>query len=322
MKSNKLLSIIIPVYNAEDSIRRCLNSIVPQLKDEYELLLFNDGSKDNSIAVMREYESKYPTMIKAYDQDNMGAANTRNRGIQEAQGKYVMFIDNDDFVDGHYFETMIAEAERTESEVVLCAYDRRDEEKVYYTYKPSEKSSWYQFMVPTPWAKIYDREFLLEHEITYLDYPLNEDVYFCLKCYKYANKISQIDYVGYHWYFNENSVSNTSQKGFKDNVDIAYLMDKLYEPNVPEDEMYQFFYTRHMIWYLLFAGRNSSKQAFLEEYHKVDKWSKDHGFKWRYPLLSKKTAGELFSRKAVICIFVMIRKLHLIRLFASVYCKG
>lgn len=322
MKSNKVLSIIIPVYNAEGSIRRCLNSIVPQLREEYELLLLNDGSKDNSLAVLREYEKKYPAMIKVYDQANMGAANTRNRGIQEAQGKYVMFVDNDDFVDELYFETMLAEAEKSKSEVVLCAYDRRDEDKVYYTYKPSEKSSWYQFMVPTPWAKIYDREFLLKNDIEYLDYPMNEDVYFCLKCYKCAEKISQIDYVGYHWYFNENSVSNTSQKGFKDNVDIVYLMDRLYESNVPEDELYQFFYTRHMIWYLLFSGRNSSKQSFLEEYEKIEKWSRLHKFKWRYPLFSKKTAGELVSRKAAICIFIMIRKLHLINPFATVYCKG
>lgn len=321
MKSNKTLSIIVPVYNAEKTIYRCLDSLLPQLTNEDELLLIDDGSTDNSLSLIQETEKQYPDRVRVIHQENMGAANTRNRGIKEARGTYITFMDNDDFCEPDYLFTMKTSIKESQSDVVLCAYDRRGENEVLYTYKPVNNSMWYGYMAATPWAKIFRRDFLLDNQIEFLDYPLNEDIYFCLKAYRKSRKTTLLEYVGYHWYYNESSVSNTSQKGFSEKVDISYLMDKLLEAGGTEEPV-NYFYTRHMIWYLLFAGRNSSKERFLKEYECLEFWTKKHRLQWKFPLRGAKIRGELLSRRIAIYGFLILRKLGLIPVFAGFYCKG
>ena len=109
-----LLTIAIPVYNAQDSLSRCLDSIYPQLKENYELLLLNDGSKDKSLQVLREFEARTPGITRVIDKENEGVAVTRNRAIQEARGKYITFLDNDDFVEPDYFEIYLSQVETEE----------------------------------------------------------------------------------------------------------------------------------------------------------------------------------------------------------------
>ena len=80
-------------------MNRCLDSILRQSRSDYEILLINDGSTDNSFDIASQYRDSNPEIVKVITQENQGVAKTRNRGVQEAQGKYVMFVDNDDFVD-------------------------------------------------------------------------------------------------------------------------------------------------------------------------------------------------------------------------------
>lgn len=104
------VTIIIPVYNSEKYIGKCLDSILNQTYTNFEILVVNDGSKDNSQKVIEEYQNKYPDKIIAINQENKGVSKTRNESIKKASGDYIMFIDNDDFLESDYIETFVTEA--------------------------------------------------------------------------------------------------------------------------------------------------------------------------------------------------------------------
>ena len=95
--SKPAISVIIPVYNAQDGIKRCVDSLLKQSFKNFEIIL-NDGSKDNSLNILKEYELKY-SFVRVIDKQNEGVAVTRNKGLLLAEGDYTMFMDNDDFVD-------------------------------------------------------------------------------------------------------------------------------------------------------------------------------------------------------------------------------
>lgn len=98
-------SVVIPVYNIENYIRNCLDSVANQIFEDYEVLLIDDGTKDGSGAICDEYAKRYPTRFFSYHFENGGVSAARNRGLVRAQGKYVVFVDGDDILDRSYLQT-------------------------------------------------------------------------------------------------------------------------------------------------------------------------------------------------------------------------
>ncbi len=113
------ISIIIPVYNAENEICKAIDSIINQTLKDLQIILIDDGSKDNSLAICKEYEKK-DERIKVIHQDNAGVSVARNRGIDNAEGEYIGFVDSDDWIDPDMYENLLYEAEKTKSDVVMC----------------------------------------------------------------------------------------------------------------------------------------------------------------------------------------------------------
>ncbi len=113
------LSIIIPCYNAERWVARCLDSILNQGVDDMEIIAVNDGSKDGTLSVLREYENLHPSIIKVVDKSNGGAASARNKGLDIAQGKYVMFVDADDQIVENTLKYTIDEARKQDTTDVI-----------------------------------------------------------------------------------------------------------------------------------------------------------------------------------------------------------
>lgn len=315
----KRISVIIPVYNAEKNIRQCLDSILPQLTDKDEVILLNDGSTDKSIFVLQEYEKNYD-IVRVIDKINEGVAITRNRGIDEARGEYICFIDNDDFVDSDYFDTYYNAISKTNSDLVMGGYRRVSKDGVNFSVKPIQ-SFWYQLMVVAPWAKIYRRQFLIEKNIRFLDYKIGEDNYFNFQVYNKTKKVKIIDYQGYNWWFNEYSISNTSQKGFQEQISIEYLLDQLIAI-AGDSKIYQFYYVRYIVWYLLFSGKNANKKDFMKEYHRGRKWLAEHNISFRFPAFSKIFSGEKLKNRLIVQIFVIMGRCNLLGCFARIYCKG
>ncbi len=114
------LSIIVPVYNAEKYLEKCLDSLVNQTMKDYEIILINDGSPDNSQAVMDRYREQYPELIKTRTVQNGGQGRARNIGIEMAQGEYLGFVDSDDWVSTEMYEKMCRLMDEKNADVVCC----------------------------------------------------------------------------------------------------------------------------------------------------------------------------------------------------------
>ena len=114
------VSVIIPVYNTEDYLKECIESLVNQTLREIEILIVNDGSTDSSLEIMKEFKNKYPNIIKIFDKVNGGQASARNYALSFAQGEYLGFVDSDDWVDSTMYEEMYEKAEKEDADIVIC----------------------------------------------------------------------------------------------------------------------------------------------------------------------------------------------------------
>lgn len=308
------VSVIVPVYNQEKYINRCIDSILEQTMTDFELILINDGSKDKSLDILKEYEKK-DKRIKVIDQKNMGVAKTRNKGIEMAHGEFIALVDNDDYLDDTYLEEFLSVSD--DADVVVGGYKRVGEEKVLFEKKITT-NSWSKYENVAPWGKIIRTSFLRENKIKFFSYSIGEDIIFNMDLYTLTDKIKAIDNSSYNWFYNTSSVSNTSQKVF--NEDILVLFEKMKEHDRNNETKY--FVARYFIWYLLFSGRRATSKEFLEEYKKIKKWLIDNNY-YNYISFSKILKNESsFKNKIIISIFLLIIKLKLINIFAKVYCKG
>lgn len=316
------VSIIIPVYNAEKTLSRCLDSIIAQTSSEWEVIAIDDGSKDGSEDVMRKYQSAYPKQIRIFSQENSGVTKTRERGIKEAYGKYVMFVDNDDYLEKDYVEVFLKEIEQGGYDVVVGGYRRiTDDKRILFQYSPVSK--WMQYSIMTPWARIIRKDFLIENDVHFLDYKIGEDLYFNMRLFYLTKNVGRISYIGYNWYYNTASVNNTTHKGLQKVYDPLFMLDKIDEAiEGSRDRLYQLWYVKWVVWYLCFSGREASPQDFLEEADRMFRWLNKKKIKCSFPLFSKSVEGEPLKNKAIVVIFLWLKKLHMLGIFARIYCRG
>lgn len=121
------ISVIVPVYNVENYLEKCLNSLVNQTLEEIEILVINDGSTDNSQKIIDEFQKKFPQKIKAFSKENGGLSDARNFGIERASGNFLAFVDSDDYVSENMFLEMYDLAIKNEAELVICNLQKVDE---------------------------------------------------------------------------------------------------------------------------------------------------------------------------------------------------
>ena len=318
--SKPAISVIIPVYNAQDGIKRCVDSLLNQSFKNFEIILLNDGSKDNSLNILKEYELKY-SFVRVIDKQNEGVAVTRNKGILLAEGEYIMFMDNDDFVDSDYIETFYQAIHEKNLDLVIGGYKRVNQDNQIIFSQDIQQSEWSKYIIMAPWAKVYRTEFLKTNNLEFFDYGIGEDIIFNLAAYKTTDKIGLLDYKGYNWYYNNQSISNTSQRGFSPEIDILVLFSKILELGKPS-ELVVYYLKRYYVWYLLFSGRTSSNQEFIHQYIRIKEWLKENKLISTISPLSKKVQGERFQTKISLIVFLSLEKLKLVPLFAKIYCKG
>lgn len=322
------VTLIIPVYNSEKYISTCLDSILNQTYTDYEILIVNDGSKDNSKKIIDEYKNKYQEKIISIEQENKGVSITRNESIQKANGKYIMFIDNDDYLDKDYIERFINTIEEKDYDIVIGGYRRITDTKKIIRELKLKDTEWSKLMVMAPWAKIYKKQFLLDNNITFLKNNLGEDVYFNLKAMLLSNKIKIIDYVGYNWFFNTKSVSNTIQKNITQ-LQVYELLNGCYEElkqaNLLEKnyEIIKTYFTRYIVWILSFATKKLDKKIIYAEYDKLFNWIKEKFPDYRKNKLIgfTKPEGEDFNIRIFTKSFLIAHKVHLGKLLVYLYSK-
>lgn len=322
MIKNDKVSIIIPVYNVEKYIDRCIKSILEQTFKELEIILVNDGSSDNSLKILRKYEKENKN-IHVFDQKNSGPAIARNNGMKQVKTKYLMFIDSDDYIDSDYVETYYNAIKDTDYDVVMGGFRKTDGNKVSFT-RSLDNGEFSKYVVTGPVSKIYRTSFLQKHDISYLDTNSSEDIYFSLKVIHCNAKIKTIDYVGYNYYDNLKSLSNTQHKGFKQEIKILELLDEINYRDGLNVELNQYFIIRYCVWYLLYSGKNATADQFMFEYNKLFHWLSDNisNYKKNRYIKINGPKGEIPKIGNIIFAFMLLHKVKLVKLFSKIYCNG
>ena len=217
------VSVIIPVYNTEDYLRECIESLVNQTLREIEILIVNDGSTDSSLEIMKEFKNKYPNIIKIFDKVNGGQASARNYALPFAQGEYLGFVDSDDWVDSTMYEEMYEKAEKEDADIVICdMVDHFPDRTVCY---PSSRFENKFKVTPSACNKLFKRS-LVKEDV----FPVGlwyEDFEFTTMQLMKTDCISVIHKGLYHCHCREVSTmyNNNSEK----NQDILVVLEHLVE---------------------------------------------------------------------------------------------
>ena len=226
------VSILIPVYNTESTLRRCLNSVINQTLKDIEIIITNDGSTDKSQLIIEEYARK-DCRIKYTIEENSGLGATRNKGIEMANGEYIAFLDSDDWVDLNYYETMYEIGNKNSSDLVISSY------KVEIPYKNicnkvnvkyNDKITYLKDLLNGKvngfsWNKLYKKVFINENK---LRFPLRgelenvEDQYFSIRCVYLSERIDFINTCDIHYFINEKSITNKYQSSLIRDIYTLY----------------------------------------------------------------------------------------------------
>ena len=237
MTEKPLVSIIVPIYNAQDHIARCVESIRRQTYQNLEILLLNDGSKDVSLEVCRMYAKVDPRIV-LIDKANSGVAATRNMGLREAKGKYLQFVDADDTIQPYATELLVRHAEESGADLVIAHYNRISPPKPraegsqrperptrvqtfgFLMEGPMTKEEFAAGLMQEPasfyygvmWNKLYRADIVHSHDdvICAEDMDWSEDLYFNLSYIRYAEKFYALSTPIYNYFNTPGSAVHTA----------------------------------------------------------------------------------------------------------------
>ena len=246
------VSVIVPVYNVEDYVERCLESLLNQTLKDIEIIVVNDGSTDNSETKIKKYLDKYPDKIKYLVKENGGLSDARNFGMLYATGEYIAFLDSDDYVDITLYEKMYKTAMEQNCDYVECnfiwKYDDREKKDIGEKYNTKKEMLSKARVVA--WNKLIKRDLIEKTEIQFPKGLRYEDVEFFYKLLPYINRFGFVDDCLIYYVQRGNSIVNTQNERTKeifevlDNVLNYYKEKNLYEEYKTELE---YTYTRLLL---------------------------------------------------------------------------
>ncbi|MDM8234662.1 glycosyltransferase [Phocaeicola barnesiae] len=232
------ISVIVPIYNSELFLSKCIESIINQTFDDFELLLINDGSTDSSKKICEKYAQK-DSRIKVYNKINEGISATREFGIIHACGEYILFIDSDDWIDKQMLQCMIQKAINTNADIVGCNFyeiykDKKILQKTFYI----SNELFTKDIIKGYWGVVW--KILVKHELytkNNIHFPQNinggEDYFVCVKLFTSTTKIVCINQAFYYYNrCNENSImSSYSRKKVQEQIDATILTENYLKTN-------------------------------------------------------------------------------------------
>jgi len=227
------VSIIVPVYNVEKYLRRCLDSLVAQTLEDIEIILVNDCSPDHSWDIMQEYKENYPDKIILINSlENRRQGGARNLGIRIARGEYIGFVDSDDWIEYDMYEKLYRTSQQGDFDVVACNYDCTDGvNAIAYT---SLNPDWSGDLVtlrksliikPAPvWVKIYKKTLLFEYGLFFPEHRIYEDNFWSPLVFLYVRSVAIVNEVLYHYFINPTSTMHLKdEESFFDRLDTMLM---------------------------------------------------------------------------------------------------
>lgn len=296
-----IVSVIVPVYNVEKYIRKCLDSLVNQTLKDIEILVINDGSPDNSQRIIDEYVSKY-SFVKSFCKQNGGLADARNFGLKHATGKYVGFIDSDDSVELNMYEKLVAKAEEQQAELVVC--------DLQYVWEDGSKKSMRmaglnqiegkterQSLFTSPlfaWNKLYRRDFFMSTGLEYSVGKWYEDIPVTVPLFAEAKRIAYVPEVMIHYLQRGTSImgSGYDKRMFHIFDQMKFIYDYYQEHDLLEKyrEEIEYLFIEHLMLYGAFRFLRTSH--YRELCHESFKMMKSY-----FPNYRKNSFLKRFSLK-------------------------
>ncbi|WP_020003322.1 glycosyltransferase family 2 protein [Brachyspira innocens] len=284
------VSVIIPVYNSEKYLEKCLDSVVNQTLKEIEIICIDDCSSDNSYSILEKYREKDNRIIIIKNKTNQGIGKNRNIGIKNASGEYLAFIDNDDFYSNNFLYDLFYTAKKYDSDICYTHsifrgsedYDILDDNDIKnddylidytlpsYFYLYSDKGVYNDRLWPWEvWGKIWKREFIIKNNITFIDSNYFEDLVFLLESIVYSPKISVNNNAKY---YNRNIVTSAGRSKRSVESDIrnyTAMFDRIF--NIYYQKSYKnisYALDRFIIEVYKFYKKIENKEIFYKELSK------------------------------------------------------
>lgn len=224
------MSIIVPIYNEEENIKRCIDSLINQTYENLEIILLNDGSTDNTKDIIDSYKDK---RIKKVHKTNSGIGDTRNKGIEMSTGDYIMFVDSDDFIELDCVETLVKKLEKDKVDLVISNYFLDTKSKTYEIKFPNlgktslkEEPDMLSKINLAPWNKIYKSELFKKTDNCFPLYVKYEDAPVVVKAICDAKKISFEDKCLFHYVMKKDGETITRDERIFDIITICAMIEK------------------------------------------------------------------------------------------------
>ena len=222
------ISVIVPIYNAEKYLNKCIDSLINQTKKELEFILINDGSTDRSEEIIKGYKDK---RIKYFKNKNQGIGKTRNFGIEKASGKCLMFLDSDDYLSEDACEVMYEKMEKEKLDLVICNFyqvtgNHKEEVRIKEFDNTSLKENKELLLEVnlSPWNKLYKSELIKKNNIKFIEDLKYEDAPFVVEAMDKAKEIGQIKSPLNYYVVHKNSETTVRDEKI---FDIIKIMDKI-----------------------------------------------------------------------------------------------
>ena len=282
------ISIIVPIYNAEKWLEKCVNSIIEQTYSNIEILLINDGSTDKSLEICKKFE-KIDNRVKVLDKKNEGVSKTRNLGIEKAIGKYIKFVDSDDWLEKKACKELIKIIEEEKTELVICGlniYKNNEllrtphlEKKIVEIKKNIKEFEYIYKVFASPCNKLYRKDKIAENFRVDLD--IGEDLLFNIRYLENIEKISVTDKCLYNVCLdNDDSLNRKFREDKLDvNLDLTDIEVQFCKKTYSNISERNFLYNKYLLLlhaHLLQIGRIYNKKEMKNE---IKKYSNDNRVK-------------------------------------------
>ncbi|MCL1851864.1 MAG: glycosyltransferase [Peptococcaceae bacterium] len=210
------ISVIVPVWNVEEYLDRCLRSIINQSMQDIEIIVVNDGSPDNSQRIIDEYLSAYPTIVKCVNKENGGIGSARNAGLGEAKGEFISFVDSDDYIVPHMMESLYSKAIEAQADLVVCNVVTVDDNNSFVErvscqpeHVHSNKLGYAFYGTMACWNKLYRKDLLLNNKIEFRIGTSAEDFDFTIKAFLHAQCVEFSHEYLYFYQIREGSLTHS-----------------------------------------------------------------------------------------------------------------
>ena len=281
------VSVIVPIYNVEKYLEKCIKSLVNQTLEDIQIILVNDGSTDNSGNIAKEYAQKYSNKILYLEKENGGLSDARNYGLKHATGEYISFVDSDDYINENLYSNLIEYMNNNYDMIkikIIKVYNQGNKISENYSPEFKEKTGEEAFntlyktdvMTEVAWGYVYKTSFWKENNFEFTKNMYHEDFGLIPLVLLKANKVASTNIEGYYYVQSEQSITRNSddEKKKKMSMDLITYYDNMikqiqdYNIGKQTKENIKIYYTNCILLELNNISNKEVRQAYIKEIKK------------------------------------------------------